>query len=76
MSELAEIRRALQDIRDTTTETATDMKWIKERAEGHDKQLRSLEGRVNRQDGKASVLGTIGGAVMAGFVTWFTRAHG
>lgn len=75
MSDLAEIRAALQDIRDKVTVTATDVTWIKGRSADQEKDLDRLKSRVDRQSGQASIFGAIAGSIFAGAIAFFTRAH-
>jgi len=80
MSELSEIRRALEDIRAATSATATDVKWIKqgmqrgtERMDGHAARLQKVERRVNWFAGAGAVLGSMLGAAVTAVLGWVSR---
>lgn len=80
MSELSEIRRALEDIRAATSATATDVKWIKQgmqrdgdRLDRHDARLRKVESRMNWFAGAGAVLGSMLGAAVAAAFGWISR---
>jgi hypothetical protein len=80
MSELTEIRRALDDIRAATAATATDVKWIKEgmqrgaaRMDVHDTRLQKVESRMNWFAGAGAVLGSMLGAAIATAFSWISR---
>jgi len=80
MSDLTEIRRALEDIRAATAATATDVKWIKQgmqrgtdRMDAHDARLHKVESRLNWFAGAGAVAGSmLGGAIAAAF-NWLAR---
>jgi hypothetical protein len=80
MSELAEIRRALDDIRAATAATATDVKWIKqgmqrgtERIDAQDTRLHKVESRVNWFAGAGAVAGSLLGAAVTALFSWISR---
>ena len=71
MSDLAEIRRELLAIRDTTARTAQDVSWIKagmergaERMDGHDKALAKLHNGQHRSAGYGAGIGSAIGIVI------------
>jgi hypothetical protein len=80
MSELTEIRRALDDIRAATAATATDVKWIKDgmqrgsgRMDAHDARLQKVESRLNWFAGAGAVAGSMLGAAVAAAFSWISR---
>ena len=80
MSELTEIRRALDDIRAATAATATDVKWIKQgmqrgtdRMDAQDARLRTVESRVNWFAGVGAVAGSMLGVAVAAAFSWISR---
>jgi hypothetical protein len=80
MSELSEIRRALEDIRAATAATATDVRWIKQgmqrgtdRMDAQDARLRKVESRVNWFTGVGAVAGSVLGAAVAAAFGWLSR---
>ena len=80
MSELSEIRRALDDIRAATAATATDVRWIKhgmqrgtDRMDAQDARLHKVERRVNWFAGAGAVVGSMLGAAVAAAFNWLAR---
>jgi hypothetical protein len=80
MSELSEIRRALDDIRASTAATATDVKWIKQgmqrggdRMDAQDARLHKVERRLNWFAGAGAVVGSMLGAAVAAAFNWLAR---
>jgi DNA repair ATPase RecN len=80
MSELSEIRRALEDIRAATAATATDVKWIKQgmqrgtdRMDAQDVRLHKVERRLNWFAGAGAVAGSMLGAAVAAAFNWLAR---
>lgn len=75
MSEISEVRKALQEIRDIAVATRTDVTWIKDEIETSEARLHKLEARMNRQGGQSSVFGAIAGAIFGGAVTFFAKMN-
>ena len=80
MSELTEIRRALEDIRAATAATATDVQWIKQgmqretdRMDAQDARLHKVERRRNWFAGAGAVVGSMLGAAVAAAFNWLAR---
>jgi hypothetical protein len=80
MSELTEIRRALDDIRAATAATATDVQWIKQgmqrgtdRMDAQDTRLHKVERRLNWFAGAGAVVGSMFGAAIAAAFNWLAR---
>ena len=80
MSELTEIRRALDDIRAATAATATDVHWIKQgmqrapdRMDAQDARLHKVEHRLNWFAGAGAVAGSMLGAAIAAAFNWLAR---
>ena len=80
MSELTEIRRALEDIRAATAATATDVQWIKQgmqrgagRMDAQDARLHKVERRLNWFAGAGAVAGSLLGAAVAAALNWLAR---
>jgi hypothetical protein len=59
MSDMAEVRRALQEIRDISTATATNVEWIRAQGTDHDKRLRRVEAKQHWYAGIAAAVGAL-----------------
>jgi len=66
MSDLAEIRHALDSIRDAVTRTSQDVGWIKDgmeksatRLDGHEERIGKLENRQHWYSGLSAAIGAL-----------------